>query len=103
MSQSLDLNQRVIIVRDKGRVTIPALFREKYGLEEGAELVLAEEEGRLVLYPRRKERLEVLLDQIGQALAERRVTLSSLLENHAAIRREIFREKYPELAEEYDL
>lgn len=96
-------NQRVVFMRDRGRVTIPASLREKYGLEEGTELILAEEEDRLVLYPRREERLETLLDQIGQALEERGITLKELLEEGEEIRVEIFKERYPELAKKYDL
>ena len=103
MKQQFDSNQRVVFMRDRGRVTIPAPLREKYDLEEGSELILAEEEGRLVLYPRKEERVEELLDQIGEALKERGITLEELLKESEQIRLEIFKESYPELAKKYDL
>lgn len=97
------VSRRVVRVRDKGRVTIPAPLRDKYNLEEGTELVLLEEEDRLVMYPRRWEKVEDLLDQMGEMLKERGITLKDILEDGEAIREEIFRERYPELAEKYDL
>ena len=95
MNQS---NRSVVFMRDRGRVTIPAPLREKYGLEEGSELILAEEEGRLILYPSREQRVEKLLDRIGKALIERGITLEELLKDGEQIRLEVFKETYPELA-----
>ena len=97
------VSQRVVFMRDKGRVTIPATVREKYGLEEGSELILAEEENRLILYPRREEQVQELLDQIGKALKDRGITLEELLKDSEQIRLEVFKERYPELAQRYDL
>lgn len=97
------VSRRVVRVRDRGRVTIPAPLRDKYNLEEGTELVLLEEDDRLVIYPRRWERVEELLDQIGEGLKERGITLKEILEDGERIREEIFRERYPELAEKYGL
>ena len=97
------MDQQVVFVRDRGRVTIPASVREEYGLEEGTALILAKEKDRLVLYPSREEYVAVLLDQVGHALKERGITLKELLEDGDEIREEVFRERYPELAEKYDL
>jgi len=95
--------RHVVFVRDRGRVTIPAAVRERYGLEEGTALVLAEEEGQLVLYPSQEEYVEAVLDRIGTALKEQELTLKEVLEQDEAIRTEILKERYPELAEDYDL
>lgn len=97
------VSRRVVRMRDRGRVTIPAPLRDKYNLEEGTELVLVEEEDRLVIYPRRWEQVEDMLDRMGEILKERGVTLKEVLEDGEAIREEIFRERYPELAEKYGL
>ncbi len=97
------VSRRIIRMRDRGRITIPAPLRDKYDLEEGTELVLVEEEDRLVIYPRRWERAEEFLDQIGETLRERGILLKEVLEDNEAIREEIFRERYPELAEKYEL
>jgi AbrB family looped-hinge helix DNA binding protein len=99
----LSMDQQVVFVRDRGRVTIPASVREEYGLEEGTALILTKEKDRLVLYPSREEYVEALLDQVGHALKERGITLKELLEDGEEIRKEVFRERYPELAEKYDL
>ena len=97
------MDQQVVFVRDRGRVTIPASVREEYGLEEGTALILAREKDRLVLYPSKEEYVEALLDQVGQALKERGIGLKELLEDGEDIREEVFRERYPDLAKEYDL
>ena len=97
------MDQQVVFIRDRGRVTIPASVREEYGLEEGTALILAKEKDRLVLYPSGEEYVEALLDQVGHALKERGITLKELLEDGEEIREEVFRERYPELAEKYDL
>lgn len=39
----------------RGRVTIPARLRRKYGLKEGTRLNFVEEEGRFVVQPVTKE------------------------------------------------
>ena len=97
------MNRQVVFVRDRGRVTIPASVREEYGLEEGTALILAAEEDRLVLYLDTEQYVEALLDQIGDALTERGITLKELLEDGEEIREEVFRRRYPELAKKYDL
>lgn len=97
------VSRQVIRMRDRGRITIPASLREKYGLEKGTELVLLEKEGRLVLYPSRWEQVEDLLDQVGEALRERGTTLSEVLKDSEDVRKEVFRERYPDLAQKYDL
>ncbi len=97
------MDQQVVFLRDRGRVTIPASVREEYGLEEGTALILAKEKDRLVLYLSREEYVEALLDQVGRALKERGITLKELLEDGEEIREEVFRERYPELARKYDL
>jgi len=97
------MDQQIVIVRDRGRVTIPAAVREQYGLEEGTALILTKEKDRLVLYPSREEYVEALLDQVSHALRERGVSLEDLLEDEEEIRKEVFRERYPDLAKKYDL
>ena len=44
---------RIVLMRDKGRITIPSVLREAYGLDEGSEVFVYAEEDRLVLYPHR--------------------------------------------------
>lgn len=77
---AVEKQERIVLMRDKGRITIPASWREKYGLAEGSEVVLVAEEDRLVLYPRRAQRLEQLLDEVKEALEGQGITLEKLLE-----------------------
>ena len=84
--------ERIVLVRDKGRITIPASWRERYGLEEGSEVVLVAEEDRLVLYPRRVQRLEQVLEEVKDALESRGITLEDLLEESRRERERAFRE-----------
>jgi len=92
--------ERIVLVRDKGRITIPASWRDRYGLSEGSEVLLVAEEDRLVLYPRRVQQLEGLLDRIASALEEKGVTLNELLEGSAEMRAGSFKKKYPRLGED---
>jgi AbrB family looped-hinge helix DNA binding protein len=95
--------RHVVFVRGRGRVTIPAAVRERYGLEEGTALVLAEQEDRLVLFTSHETYVEAVLDRVGTALKEQELTLREVLEQDEEIRTELFRERYPELAERYGL
>jgi len=95
--------RHVVFVRGRGRVTIPAAVRERYGLEEGTALVLAEQEDRLVLFTSHETYVEAVLDRISAALKEQDLTLEEVLEEDEEARAELFRERCPELAEEYGL
>jgi len=94
MVSAIEKQERIVLVRDKGRITIPASWRERYGLEEGSEVMLVAEEGRLVLYPRRGQRLEQLLDEVKEALQSRGITLEDLLEGSRHDRERAFREMH---------
>ena len=94
MLSAVEKQERIVLVRDKGRITIPASWREKYGLEEGSEVVLVAEEDRLVLYPRRAQWLEQLLDELREALEGLGITLEELVEESRQDRERAFREMY---------
>lgn len=94
LMSAAEKRERIVLMRDKGRITIPASWRERYGLEEGSEMVLVAEEERLVLYPRREQRLEQLLDEVKGALESRGITLEDLLEESRRDRERAFRETY---------
>ncbi len=75
--------RHVVFVRDRGRVTIPAAVRERYGLEKGTALILAEAENRLVLFVSHEGYVEAVLDHIGSALKEQGLTVEEVLEEDA--------------------
>jgi AbrB family looped-hinge helix DNA binding protein len=89
-------DERIVLVRDKGRITIPAALRDRYGMTEGSEVVLIAEEDRLVLYPRRVQQVEALLDEIADALRAKGITLKELLSDSRAMRAEALRKQHPE-------
>ncbi|HLG10324.1 MAG TPA: AbrB/MazE/SpoVT family DNA-binding domain-containing protein [Dehalococcoidia bacterium] len=91
-----------ISVREKRQVTLPASVCKELGIEPGDLLDATVDEGALVIRPARKAALDAL-KELQRAIKESGVTLSDLLEGGQQVRKEIFRESYPELAEKYDL
>lgn len=76
-----------------GRVTIPVELREKWGLDEGDTVAFVETEAGVMLVPQVETPMEAL-DQIGQALKEKGVTLEELMEEGREIRRQLLKEEY---------
>ena len=74
------LTEYVVKVHRKGMIALPPELREKYGIEEGSEVVLVDEGGQVILLPKR--RLEDLygmakeygpiIDEMIRELAEER-------------------------------
>jgi bifunctional DNA-binding transcriptional regulator/antitoxin component of YhaV-PrlF toxin-antitoxin module len=92
--------QETIIVRPRRQITLPRQMCEALGVEPGDRLVLDVEGGVLVARPQRQVALDAL-DEVRRALAESGVTEEELLEGGRQVRKELFREKYPELAAKY--
>lgn len=61
-------NTERIKVDSKGRVSIPKGLREHLGLDQGTELEVFEEGGRIVLAPLVEDPVEVVFDVLGHAL-----------------------------------
>ncbi len=99
----MEIAEKLVTVRDKGRITIPAEWRERYGFVEGSAVRVVAEEGRLVIYPSSLKRLHELLDRMAAQLTERGVTLEDLLEAIPEERAASFRRAYPDLAREYGI
>jgi len=59
-----------IRVDAKGRVSIPKGLRKSLGLEEGTELEVLEEGGRIILAPLVEDPVEAVFDVLGRALPE---------------------------------
>lgn len=54
-------------VRKKGQITLPQRLRKRWGLDEGAEIVIAAEEDRAVIRPVRRTRVKDDAGALGQA------------------------------------
>lgn len=88
------------VLRDRRQVTIPRAACEELGIRPGDRLELRVEDGTLIIRPGRVAALEAIR-AIQLALEEAGVTEEELLESGRQIRDELFRERYPDLAEKY--
>jgi len=58
----------MIRVDSKGRISIPKRLREHLGLNQGAELEISEDKGRIVLAPLAENPVEIIFDVLSRAL-----------------------------------
>ena len=82
-----------IRVQEKGQVTIPLEIRQKLGLRKGDLVTFVETTEGFVIKPATVVVNETL-DEIGEALRAKGVTLEQWIERGREIRGEIAREKY---------
>ena len=61
---------RIVKVTNRGMVTIPASLRKKYGLKDGDQVIVVEDEGRLKIIP---------IESI-KSLQKRSITTKEMLE-----------------------
>lgn len=85
--------QRKYILQESGSVTLPADFRKKYDLKPGDEIVFVETAEGLLISPR-ETLIEKLMDDLGNALREKDVTLEDLMANGREIRKDLLKEMY---------
>jgi bifunctional DNA-binding transcriptional regulator/antitoxin component of YhaV-PrlF toxin-antitoxin module len=75
-------------------VTLPIEWRKRYGLEKGDFITFEEtEDGKLVISPKQAQMIK-LLDEIGEALKEKGITLDEMIESGREIRGQMLKEKY---------
>ncbi len=83
----------VYIIQENGQVTLPIEFRRRYNLKKGDAVIFKETEEGLLISP--KEALVLkLLDEIGEELEARGISLDELIASGREIREEIYEEKY---------
>ncbi len=85
--------KRIYTIQENGQVTLPAEWREKYGLKKGDFIVFKETEEGLLISPREALAMK-LLDEIGDTLKEKGIDLDELIESGREIRQDIYNEKY---------
>ena len=86
--------KRTYTIQENGQVTLPMEWLRKYGLKKGDLVSFTEtEDGTLVVVPRVALAMKAL-DEIGEALKAKGITLEELMENGREIRGEILKEKY---------
>ena len=85
--------KNIYIIQENGQVTLPIEFRRRYNLRKGDAVVFKETEEGLLISP--KEALVMkLLDEIGEGLKAKGITLDELINSGRQIREEIVNEKY---------
>jgi len=83
-----------IQVRSKGNITLPAGFRQKYGVEEGEMFRLIDVgDGSLFLVPKESKVMQSA-DRVAKMLKEANVTLDDLLETLDEERKKYYKELY---------
>ena len=89
----MEVSRKTYVLQESGSVTLPAEFRKRYGLKPGDEISFVETEAGLLISPR-EALLNKLLDEIGDDLRKRGVTLEELMESGRDIRGQLLKEHY---------
>ncbi len=80
-------------VQEKGQVTIPKEIREKLDLKKGDLVTFVETEGGVVIKPAEIV-VSAALDEIGEALKEKGLSIEELIERGREIRANLIEEEY---------
>jgi AbrB family looped-hinge helix DNA binding protein len=83
----------VIRVQEKGQVTIPLGIRKKLNLKKGDLVTVQEVEGGVLIRPAELIVGEAL-DQLGEMLKEKGMTLEKLIDSGREIRTDLLKEQY---------
>jgi AbrB family looped-hinge helix DNA binding protein len=85
--------KKTYTIQENGQITLPADWRRRYGLKKGDAVVFKETEEGLLISPKEAQVLS-LLDEIGESLKAKGITLEELIESGREIRQELYEEKY---------
>ena len=87
------MTKKAYTIQENGQITLPVEFRKKYGLKKGDVVFIKETTEGLVINAREAQVMNAL-DEIGEALRAKGITLEDLIESSQDIREAIAREKY---------
>jgi AbrB family looped-hinge helix DNA binding protein len=76
------------VISSKGQVVIPAELREEFGLEKGTPATWSREQGRLVLTPLTRKRLDEIMGFLKPVLGEPSMFEESFAERDRERKRE---------------
>jgi AbrB family looped-hinge helix DNA binding protein len=85
--------KKTYTIQENGQITLPAEWRRRYGLKKGDPVMFKETEEGLLISPKEAQVLS-LLDEIGESLKAKGITLEELIESGREIRQELYEEKY---------
>jgi len=84
---------KLVRVQEKGQVTLPANVRRKYGLKKGDVVSVTQTDAGILITPQEVLAMQAL-DQIGEALRAKGLTLEELIESGREIRGKLIEEEY---------
>jgi antitoxin PrlF len=93
MIQEVNMPAPAVRVQERGQVTIPKEIRERLDLKKGDLVTFVETEEGLIIKPAEIV-VSAALDEIGEALKERGLSLEELMERGREIRGELIEEEY---------
>jgi AbrB family looped-hinge helix DNA binding protein len=80
-------------IQENGQVTLPKELRREYGLRKGDTVVFERTDEGWIIRKDEPDPMK-LLDELGEVLAARGITLDELIASGRGIRGEIVREQY---------
>ena len=84
---------KLVRIQEKGQVTLPAEVRRKLGLKKGDLVSVTQTEEGILITPQEVLAMKAL-DQIGEALRAKGLTLEELIESGREIRGKLIEEEY---------
>ena len=87
------MSSKISRIQEKGQITIPAEIRKKLGLKKGDYVAFVETEQGVIISPQEVIAQEAL-DEIGQVLRGKGLTLENLIESGREIRGKLVEEEY---------
>ncbi|MCC6803733.1 MAG: AbrB/MazE/SpoVT family DNA-binding domain-containing protein [Anaerolineae bacterium] len=85
--------KRIYTIQENGQVTLPVEWREKYDLKKGDAVTFVETDQGLLVLPKQTLVFDAL-DEIGEALKARQITLDEMIERGRGIRAQMLKEQY---------
>ncbi len=85
--------RKLVRIQEKGQVTLPIEFRKRLGLKKGDLVAVSETDDGVLITPQEVIATK-MLDQIGEALKERGLSLEELIESGRDSREELLCEQY---------
>jgi AbrB family looped-hinge helix DNA binding protein len=85
--------KRIYTIQENGQVTLPVEWREKYDLKKGDAVTFIETDQGLLVLPKQTLVFDAL-DEIGDALKAKQITLDEMIERGRTIRAQMLKEQH---------
>lgn len=88
--------QLTYTIQTDGQVTLPPQLRAEYELEQGDQVIFCKSTNGWFIMKKEPDPI-ALLDELGEMLRERGITMENVLADGEKIREELFEERYGSL------